>query len=114
MLFRSGEETVAKIVDKFYEKVLTDDRVKGFFEHTDMKKQRNHQTNFICFALGGPKAYTGRTMRAAHAKLTLSDSHFDAIVELLGKTLIEFGVAEEDLKAIVAKIEPLRDDILNR
>lgn len=109
-----GEDTIAKIVEQFYEKVLKDDRVKGFFENTDMNKQKRHQTNFICFVLGGPKQYTGRTMRAAHSKLTLEDSHFDAIVELLGQTLKDNGVSDEDLKAIAAKVEGTRNDVLNK
>lgn len=109
-----GEDTIAKIVDQFYVKVLADPRVNEFFKNTDMVKQRKHQTNFICFALGGPKQYTGRTMRAAHAKLDLNDTHFDTIVELLAKTLKENGVTDDDIKAIAAKIEPMRNDILNR
>lgn len=109
-----GEDTIEKVVDSFYVKVLADERVKHFFEHTDMKKQRKHQTNFICFALGGPKSYTGKTMRAAHEKMELKDLHFDTIVELLGKTLAEFGVAAEDISAIATKIEGLRKDILNQ
>ena len=109
-----GEDTIAKIVDQFYGKVLKDERVSHFFEHTDMTKQRKHQTNFICFVLGGPKQYTGRTMRAAHSKLTLDDSHFDAIVELLGQTLLANGVSQDDLKTIAAKVEGVRGDVLNK
>ena len=109
-----GEDTVAKVVDSFYVKVLADERVKHYFEHTDMAKQRRHQTNFICFALGGPKNYTGRTMRAVHAKMNLQDLQFDTIVELLAKTLAEFGVGQEDIALIAGKIEPLRNDVLNK
>ena len=69
-----GEDTICKIVDQFYGKVLKDERVKHFFKHTDMTKQRKHQTNFICFVLGGPKQYTGRIMRAAYSKLTLDST----------------------------------------
>lgn len=105
---------IASIVDQFYKKVLVDDRVKDFFAQTDMNKQRKHQTNFICFALGGPKQYTGRAMRVAHANMGLEDMHFDAIVELLGQTLAENGVTQEDIKAIADKIEGLRDDVLCR
>ena len=109
-----GESTISKIVDQFYEKVLNDKRVKHFFVNTNMTKQRNHQTNFISFVLGGPKQYTGRSMQAAHSKLSLDDSHFDAIVELLGQTLLSNGVSHADLQTIAAKVEGVRNDVLNK
>jgi hemoglobin len=37
-----GEETIAKVVDYFYDLVLADDTVNHFFENTDMEKQRQH------------------------------------------------------------------------
>jgi hemoglobin len=109
-----GEDTIASVVDQFYKKVLADPRVKDFFNKTDMTKQRRHQTNFICFALGGPKKYTGKNMRDAHAGMGLTDVHFDAIVELLSATLLENGVTKEDVTTIQGVIEPLRNDVLCR
>jgi len=47
-----GEDAVDAAVDKFYEKVLIDDRIKHFFEYTDMAKQARHQKRFFAYALG--------------------------------------------------------------
>ena len=41
-----GDDAVSATVDLFYKKVLADDRIKHFFEDTDMEKQRRHQTRF--------------------------------------------------------------------
>lgn len=49
-----GEQAIKQVVDDFYTRVLADDTVKSFFAHTDMEKQRRHQTAFISFALGSP------------------------------------------------------------
>ena len=38
-----GENAVGLVVDKFYERVLNDERIKHFFEHVDMNKQKSHQ-----------------------------------------------------------------------
>lgn len=46
-------------VDKFYDKVMTDSRVKEFFKNTDMTKQRQSQKDFITMATGGPNKYKG-------------------------------------------------------
>jgi hemoglobin len=56
-------------------------------------------------------------MRKAHANLIergLDDSHFDAVVELLGDTLEDLGVGRETILGVAAVAESVRDDILGR
>jgi hemoglobin len=112
-----GAAAVDAAVDRFYDKVLADDRVKHFFAETDMVRQRNHQKAFLTFAFGGPNQYSGRDMKSSHARLVatgLNDTHFDVIVELLAQTLSELGVSAT-LIAEVAKIaETVRDPVLGR
>ena len=93
------EDAVDAAVDKFYEKVLIDDRIKHFFENTDMAKQARHQKRFFAYALGGLPDYPGQSLRNAHKNLVdefgLNDTHFDAVVENLGAALTELGVAAD-------------------
>lgn len=108
-----GEDAVAKVVDYFYsELVLKDETVNHFFEHTDMEKQKSHQTKFISFALGGPKQYTGKSMAKAHEGLNLQPEHFNAIAKHLHDALAHFGVEEADIDTALTKVASLRDDIL--
>lgn len=107
-----GEETIAKVVDYFYDLVLADPEVNRFFENTDMEKQRRHQTKFISFALGGPNQYSGGTMAKVHAGMNLQPAHFDAIVRHLRAALEHFGVEEGDVNQALEKVETLREDIL--
>jgi truncated hemoglobin YjbI len=112
-----GEAAINAAVDLFYEKVLADSRVNGFFQGVDMNRQRAMQKAFLTFAFGGPNAYKGRDLRAAHAHLVargLNDSHFDIIVGHLGATLKELGVKDE-LIAHAAKVaNSVRGDILGK
>ena len=112
-----GDAAVNAAVDIFYRKVLTDDRVSRFFDGIDMDRQAAKQKAFLTMAFGGPTHYTGRDMRAAHARLVamgLDDLHFDAIVELLGGTLKELGVADNLIAEVAAIAESTRTDVLNR
>ncbi|EJL20384.1 group 1 truncated hemoglobin [Brevibacillus sp. BC25] len=109
-----GEDTVAKVVDYFYELVLADDTVNHFFKNTDMEKQRKHQTKFISYALGGPNQYSGQSMAKAHEGMNLQPIHFDAIVRHLRDALTHFGVSEEDIAGALSKVGSLRDDILHK
>ncbi len=113
-----GEKAVDAAVDKFYEKVLADERIKHFFTDTDMKKQANHQKQFLTYAFGGSASYSGKSMKAAHKnlveKMGLNDTHFDAVMENLGSTLKELGVPDDLIGEAAAIAESTRGDVLNR
>lgn len=112
-----GEAAVNAAVDVFYRKVLTDSRVSSFFEDVDMDRQIAKQKAFLTMAFGGPHHYTGADMRRGHARLVargLNDSHFDAVVELLGASLAELGVAQPLIAQVAAIAESTRVDILGR
>ena len=113
-----GEAAVDAAVDRFYEKVLADDRINQLFEGVDMAKQIRMQKGFLTFAFGGPANYSGRGMAVAHRKLVeelrLNDSHFDAVVENLGATLQELGVPGELIQEAATVAESVRDAVLGR
>lgn len=109
-----GQETVNKLVDKFYEKMLSDDNVKHFFDGVDFERLRGHQQKFIAFALGGPNHYQGRNMRDAHKGMGLDDSHMDSLIDNLTDAMDEMGVSEDDIAAVIGKVEGMRDDVLDR
>ncbi len=112
-----GAPAIGAAVDKFYEKVLADNRIKHFFDGTDMRKQAAKQKAFLTFVTGGPNNYTGQSMRDGHAHLVargLDDSHVDAVIELLGATLKELGVSDADIADVAALANSVRDDVLGR
>jgi hemoglobin len=114
-----GAAAVDVTVDRFYERVLQDDRIKHFFEDTDMQKQRMHQKAFLTYAFGGTDKYSGAQMREAHKDLVaqqgLNSNHFDAVAEDLMITLKEMGVSDDLLEevAAVAAAPQHKKDVLN-
>jgi hemoglobin len=112
-----GQPAVDAAVDIFYRKVLQDDRISRFFDDIDMDQQIAKQKAFLTMVFGGPANYNGRDMRAAHQRLVgrgLNDSHVDAVVELLGQTLSELGVAPPLIDKVAALANSVRADVLNR
>ena len=115
-----GKAAVDLAVDKFYEKVLSDERIKHFFEGVDMVKQRSHQKAFLTYAFGGTSKYDGRYMREAHQDLVekrgLSGEHFDAVAENLLETLKEMGISQElrNEVAAIAAAPQHKKDVLNQ
>ena len=54
-----GHEALAAVVADFYDRVLADDELAGFFTGTNMAKLKGRQVEFFAAALGGPDPYTG-------------------------------------------------------
>jgi len=112
-----GEAAVNAAVDIFYRKVLSDYRINRFFDDVNMAQQAAKQKAFLTMAFGGPHNYTGEDMRKGHAhlvKLGLDDSHFDAVIENLGATLVELNVPQELIAQVAAIGESTRNDVLGR
>ncbi len=109
-----GEAAFETAVEIFYNKVLSDDLIKDYFAETNMTQQKKHQKNFLMMACGGPNLYQGKDMRSAHIKMNLQDVHFDAVVNHLVSTLKELNVNADAIQQVVAKVETLRNEILNR
>lgn len=112
-----GQAAVDTAVEIFYRKVLADDRINEFFDGVDMEQQVNKQKGFLTMAFGGPNNYTDKDMRKGHKHLVtrgLNDSHVDVVIELLGDTLQELGVATEDIQSVAGIANSARGDVLNR
>lgn len=111
-----GAPAIEAVVESFYRKMLSDDRVARFFDGIDMDRQMAKQGS-ITMVTGGPNNYTGRDMRTADASMLsrgLADLHVDVVIEHLCGTLAEFGVGEEQIAKVRALCESVRDDVLSR
>lgn len=111
-----GEASMNAAVDIFYRKVLSDDSISAFFDDTDMVAQREKQKNFLTMVLGGPKQYTGKDLRTAHAPLVekgLNIDHFMAVAGHLQATLEELNVPADLVSQIMETAASTKDDVLN-
>lgn len=110
-----GRAAIDAAVERFYEKVLADERVKHYFDDVSMVKQKRKQKEFLSVALGAPMKWTGKDMRKAHADLPgLNDTHFNAIAEHLQSTLTELQVKPDLINKVLAIVETTRADVLNK
>ena len=112
-----GSAAVDAAVDLFYDKVLADDAINGFFGGVDMKRQRAQQKAFLTMVFGGPNGYSGKDLRSAHAPLVakgLGDVHFDAVAKHLQATLDQLNVPADLKNQVMAIAGSVRDDVLGR
>jgi hemoglobin len=109
-----GEAAVDAAVDVFYRKVLEDERIAHHFDDIDMDVQREKQKAFLTFAFGGPSQYAGRDLRAAHSRMKLTESDFDAVMEHLGATLEALHVPAPLIGEAASIAQSVKRDVLNR
>jgi hemoglobin len=107
-----GSAAVAAAVEELYGRIMADNRLAHYFARTDMTRQKRHMRAFVASALGGPNVYAGRDMGAAHAHLRVTGDAFDRVAGHLVGALKSLGVPTHHVEAIVARIAPLRAQIV--
>ena len=109
-----GEPALVEVVDDFYDRVLADPRLAGFFAGANMPKLKGRQVEFFAAALGGPDIYTGGSMRDVHAGRGISQADFDQVAYHLVQSLAAAGAPNETIAQIATAIVPLAGDIVSR
>jgi hemoglobin len=108
-----GAPAVNTVVEAFYERLLADPDLIGYFEGRDVARLKAHQRALVTVALGGAsEAYTGKMMHPAHAGLAITHEAFDKVLDHLAAVLSEAGVPMVTTAKILAILQPLRTDVV--
>lgn len=108
-----GINAVNAAVDIFYSKVIQDERINHFFRHIDINRQSGKLKAFLAYAFGAPIPYNGKSMRAAHQHMHLTETHFNAVAGHLVETLVELKVSQDLIDEVVAIALKTKNDVLN-
>jgi hemoglobin len=109
-----GEVKLKAAVDELVVVMLADERINFVFAQTDLTKFKHMLYTQLCELAGGPCIYDGRPMRAAHAKLPISNAHFNALTEDLYIAFDRVGVSYSLQNQMVALLAPMQRDIVKR
>ncbi|GAB2966591.1 group 1 truncated hemoglobin [Amycolatopsis acidiphila] len=108
-----GDEAISAVVDDFYDRVLADPGLAGYFAGTNLNRLKGRQVEFFAGALGGPDHYRGQTMKEAHRGRGIGRPQFDRVAQLLAESLRDAGVPPELVGQILTAIAPLAEDIVS-
>jgi hemoglobin len=103
-----GAASVKAAVELFYDRVLADPDLAGYFAEVDMAGQRRHLALMLTVVLGGPNEYTGRDLASAHQPLNIPVAHYVKVGEHLTATLTQLGVPGDiivDVQAVLAQVQ---------
>lgn len=111
--FREGPG-VARIIDAFVARNLADPRIGDIFKGQDTVRLRRVLGEQFCYLLGGGCAYTGRSMKDAHRNMGLQSADMGALVENLQWAMRREGVPFFAQNRLLAKLAPMKRDIVER
>lgn len=109
-----GREGVDRIVDDFVARNIADARIGDIFRGQDMVRLRRTLKEQFCYILNGGCAYSGRTMKDAHRDMGIQQADMGALVENLQAAMRREGVAFMAQNRLLAKLAPMKHDIVER
>ncbi|SCL32319.1 hemoglobin [Micromonospora rhizosphaerae] len=107
-----GASSVKAAVALFYDKVLADPELAGYFADVDMVEQRRHLALMLTVVLGGPNEYAGRGLAEAHQPLNIPVEHYVKVGEHLTTTLTELGVPADIITDVQVVLEKVQDQVV--
>jgi hemoglobin len=109
-----GEAKLKHVVDELVEVMLADERVNFTFANTDIPKFKHLIYTQLCELAAGPCIYDGRTMKAAHEKLPITNAMFNALTEDLYIAFDRVGVPYRVQNRMIALLAPMQKDVVNK
>jgi hemoglobin len=112
-----GYDGIAAFTDDFLGRATSDPVIVPFFKGlttADLQRIRQHLVDQLCNATGGPCFYPGKDMKAAHAEMEITASVWNAFTGHLNETIGRFKIGDRERNELVAIVESVRGDIVNK
>ena len=106
-----GDQAIAELIHKFYDRVVADPELKPFFKNASMEKIRRMQREFFSAALDGSITYTGKPLGYVHHGRGITKHHFALYVGHLIHTLEKLEIDDQDVQEVISRINTYADEI---
>ena len=113
-----GVYSIATVVGDFIDRIMADPRLNAN-PRVDAAHYRVSPPGFkylvtemVCWATGGPRRYTGRSMADVHRDLKITPREWEAFLDDFQQTLDPFMVPAAEQAELRAIVQSTRDDIV--
>lgn len=107
------ERVLTDAVNSFYDRVLADGRLAGYFDGIDLALLKQEQVGAFSAALGGPESRRPVSAEQVHQVRGIDPSEFDLVVCYLADALREAGVPDQTINEVLFVLAPLARDIVS-
>ena len=87
-----GGDRLREVIVDFYDRIFADIMIGFLFHGKDRQRLIDMEWEFTARLLGADVPYTGRPMRAAHAKSPILGGHFERRLQILKDTLADHDI----------------------
>ena len=109
-----GQPAVDKVVAYFIDEIGYDKAIYAYFRETDIDRFTEKMTEHMCVQLDGPCTYTGDSMADSHKGMNVTEQDFNRLVDLLIAAMDRADIAHNTQNQLLAKLAPMRKDILQK
>ncbi|MBU0902460.1 group 1 truncated hemoglobin [Pseudomonas sp. MIL19] len=109
-----GQAGITRIVEGMLLNIAGDPRIVRHFENIDIVRLRDKLVEQICVEAGGPCTYSGDSMEESHKGQHLTPSDFNALVENLQEAMSAQGVPMPAQNRLLARLAPMRAQVIDR
>lgn len=109
-----GEAGVEKIVNKLVQNIGHDKQVFHYFAEANVTRFKKHLAWHLCDISDGPCHYTGDNMQLIHDGMNINERDFNHLVDLLIDAMYQADVPHHVQNQLLARLAPLRKDIIYR
>jgi hemoglobin len=108
-----GEKAgLVKLMDDFVPRLQADPRLAEAFKNANVANLKSQLVNQICQVSGGPCEYKGPDMKVAHSNMDITKTDFNALVEVLQKSMDAQGISFSSQNQLLAKLAPMHRDVI--
>lgn len=108
-----GEKAgLVKLMDDFVPRLQADPRLAEAFKNANVVNLKSQLVNQICQVSGGPCEYKGPDMKVTHSSMDITKTDFNALVEVLQKSMDAQGIPFSNQNQLLAKLAPMHRDVI--
>jgi len=107
-----GEEGVNNIVENLIQEIGQDEQIFHYFAEARVSRFRENLIEHFCAISDGPCQYTGDNMVDIHTGMDINESDFNHMVDLLINAMNTEGIPHRIQNQLIARLAPLREEII--
>lgn len=109
-----GEAGIDNIVSHLVKNIGHDKQVFHYFAEANVKRFKKHLAWHLCDISDGPCHYSGDSMQQIHDGMEINERDFNHLVDLLIDAMYKAEVPHPIQNQLLARLAPLRTDIIYR
>lgn len=109
-----GQDGLRRIVNRFVDANFADNSIGEIFAGHDQVRLRRVLFEQFCYILNGGCSYTGRDMKGAHRDMGVQHADMNRLVENLQRAMAAEGVSFAAQNRFLAKLAPMKRDVVER